>query len=669
MSVESLPLPPSEKPGESLEPPLNGESITWLADGTPYSPRFGDRYRSELGGLDQARQGFLGGCGLPEAWAHASQWRILEIGFGFGLNFLVTWAAWKADPLRPRVLHFASIEAYPVSADDLLRGLPDDPQLQLLAEQLQAQWWGLLPGVHRLSFDNGQVLLTLYVGDAQTVLRKQQLTVDSVYLDGFSPKLNPELWSPEAMKNVARHCRRGTAVASWCIAGSVREGLAQQGFEVRKVPGIPPKRHNLRAVYNPRWEPRHKDDGLPPPVTAPERCLVIGAGLAGAAAAASLARRGWQVSVLDAADAPAAGASGLPSGLFCPHVSPDDSVLSRLSRSGVRTTLQILQQLSIAQLLDQGKDWEHSGVLEHDLHEPVNLPPQWLDAATPQSHAGLQWSCPATPEQLAAAHLPAASHALWHEQAGWVRPAQLVKALLGTAGIRWQGNAPVARLAQTDDALWTAMDAEGKTLAQAEMVVVALGPASTALLQASGLQAGAWEIAPIRGQVSMAAHTAQTRAAMPPFPVNGHGNLVPDFPNAQGQRQWIMGSTFERDVTALPPTQAEQRDAHASNGEKLAALLPECRQALDDFFAAKTQPPTWARVRCAAYDRIPVVGPVELKSNGLWLLTGMGSRGLTLSMLAGELLAARVHGEPLPLDAKLALALHSQRMSARATKT
>jgi tRNA 5-methylaminomethyl-2-thiouridine biosynthesis bifunctional protein len=74
----------------------------------------------------------------------------------------------------------------------------------------------------------------------------------------------------------------------------------------------------------------------------------------------------------------------------------------------------------------------------------------------------------------------------------------------------------------------------------------------------------------------VAEHDAGTLAAMPPFPVNGHGNLVPDFPSADraGAHQWIMGSTFERDVTELPPTAADQQAAHASNGEKLAALLP-----------------------------------------------------------------------------------------------
>lgn len=647
------------------------EPITWMPDGTPYNTRFGDRYHSELGGLDQARQVFLGGCGLPAAWADAAQWRILETGFGLGLNFLVTWAAWKADPKRPRMLHFVSVEAHPVSREDLLKSLPADETLRPLGEQLAAQWWGLLPGVHRLSFDDGQVLLTLYIGDAKTMLRKQQLTADSVYLDGFSPQLNPEMWDEDAMKNIARHCRRGTQLATWCVAGHVRQALKAQGFEVKKRAGVPPKRHNLHAAYNPAWEPRHRSDGLPAPVSQAGRCLVLGAGLAGAAAAASLARRGWEVTVLDAAAAPAAGASGLPAGLFCPHISPDDSVLSRLSRSGVRTTLQNLQQLSQANKLQPARDWAHGGVLEHDLNEPSHLPRSWLQPGSDTYPWGLHWSAPVQPDQLAAAHLPADSQAVWHEQAGWVRPAQLVQALLQSPGIHWQGHASASRLLRDPlRQLWQVQDAQGQTLAEAPMLVLALGPDTRPLLQASGLAAGEWELQAIRGQVSVAEHDAGTLAAMPPFPVNGHGNLVPDFPSADraGAHQWIMGSTFERDVTELPPTADDQQAAHASNGEKLAALLPGCRQALRSFFDAEQRPATWARLRCAAYDRLPLAGPAGQSAAdlpGLWVLTGLGSRGLTLSMLCGELLAARLHGEPLPLDARLAQALGTQRLWSR----
>ena len=141
------------------------------------------------------------------------------------------------------------------------------------------------------------------------------------------------------------------------------------------------------------------------------------------------------------------------------------------------------------------------------------------------------------------------------------------------------------------------------------------------------------------------------------------------------RRHWIMGSTFERDITALPPTAAEQRLAHQANAEKLAALLPSGCQALAEFFAqareASEVPPTWSRVRLAAYDRLPVAGPVggfdhaPADAPGLWALTALGSRGLSLALLCAELLAAQIHGEPLPLDAKLATALGTARLYAR----
>jgi tRNA 5-methylaminomethyl-2-thiouridine biosynthesis bifunctional protein len=48
-------------------------------------------------------------------------------------------------------------------------------------------------------------------------------------------------------------------------------------------------------------------------------------------------------------------------------------------------------------------------------------------------------------------------------------------------------------------------------------------------------------------------------------------------------------------------------------------------------------------------------------SEGLWVNAAMGSRGLTLALLCGELLAARWHGEPLPIEDSLARALDANR--------
>ncbi|WP_341904331.1 FAD-dependent 5-carboxymethylaminomethyl-2-thiouridine(34) oxidoreductase MnmC [Polaromonas sp. YR568] len=640
------------------------ERIDWLEDGTasgaPYSPRFGDRYRSELGGLEQARSVFLGGCGLPAVWAGAPRWTVLETGFGLGLNFLVTWAAWKADPQRPKLLHFVSTEAFPASAADVLRSARTHTDLLPLAEQLSRQLWGLLPGVHRLVFDGGRVLLTLCIGDTKAMLREQNFEADSVYLDGFSPERNPDIWDLHTFKAVARCCKRGTRIATWTIARSVRDALTQCGFVVRKVPGVPPKRDNLQGEYDPAWEPR-KVRSLPVAHPAPARCMVIGAGLAGTAVAASLARRGWQVTVLDAADAPATGASGLPAGVLAPHVSPDDSLLSRLSRSGARATWQQAEAL-----LQPDEDYALTGVLERALERPRQMPADWKPGGALADTAH-DWVRPATEDTLAGCRLPTDEAALWHVRAGWIRPSQLVKAWLQSPGIAWQGNAHVARLTFAEG-VWKAWGNEDRLLASAELVVLAAGVGSQQLaghMEGDAASAETLALQAIRGQVTWAPHTPGIHDAWPGFPVNGGGSLIPavpllgdlESPGTAGMA-WITGSSYERD-NAQADIRAEDQQY---NMDRLRALLPAAAGAVPP--TPQTPLNAWSGVRCATPTRLPALGPLNAaQAPGVWVCTGMGSRGLTFAALCGELLAARLHGEPLPVEQRLADALLPQRVA------
>lgn len=657
------------------------EPVEWRADGIPRSARFDDIYHTETGALAQSRHVFLAGCGLPGAWADQPQWRILETGFGFGLNFLTTWQAWRADPQRPRLLHFVSIEAYPVSADDLLRAAsacpepaePTEPaELTELAQALAAQWHGLLPGFHRLSFDAGRVLLTLCIGDVQAMLRAQSFEADSIFLDGFSPDRNPAMWSPATLRDVSRFARQGTGIATWTIARAVRDALTQRGFQLHKARGLPPKRDRLEGRFDPAWTIKRR---LPaaPHIDAPGRCAVIGAGLAGAAVAASLARRGWQVTVLDAADQPAAGASGAPAGLLAPHVSPDDALLSRLTRAGVRATWQQLEALlgsGRSEGLDHGPGaglddesgqghecrleendrshrdhgWRADGVLERRSPIDLRLPASW-------SADGPNESWFATPGQLQAAGLPGDTNALWHARAGWVRPARLVNAWLTQPGIALQGNSRVATL-ERQDGVWTLRDAQGQTLAQAERVVIAAGFESARWTPALPLQ-------PVRGQLSWG-RTGDV-PNLPAVPVNGDGHLIPHVPDADGAL-WLTGATFDRDSADATPNAADI-DA---NRERLARLHPTAAETLAPAFA-QGRVNSWAGVRCASADRRPLVGPLDPHDAtawpDVWLCSAMGSRGLSFAALCAELLAARWHGEPLPLPGKLAHALDTLRLT------
>ncbi|MDB5871026.1 MAG: hypothetical protein JWQ07_468 [Ramlibacter sp.] len=599
------------------------ETVEWLPDGTPRSPRFDDVYRSSTGGLEQARHVFLHGCGLPNAWAGRPQWRILETGFGLGLNFLAAWRAWKDDPQRPRLLHFASVEAWPVAAADLARSVHAYPDLASLAEELCTQWFGLLPGVHRLVFEQGRVLLTLFIGDVREGLRQQPFHADSIFLDGFEPQRNAVMWQLHTLKAVARHCRRGTALATWTAAGEVRRELAQCGFTVEKAEGLAPKRHCVKAVFAPAWEPRGQR-----PVNALQagHCVIVGGGLAGASAAASLARRGWQVTVFDAAPAPASGASGLPVGMLAPNFSPDDNLLSRLSRSGVRATLQQARSL-----LRQGEDWQATGVLELRA-EDVALPADASDAARP-------WTRSADDMQKDSVGLSRDALAWWHEQAGWIKPAALVCAWLAQPGVTWRGNTKVGRIARIGDD-WLVTDEQGAELARAGLVAVAAAYASAALLDRRV------SLQPVRGQVSWAHQ--QEGNDMPAFAVNGNGHFIPGVPMGEAPA-WFCGSTFSRGETDLAPREAD----HRFNLQRLQSLLPEVAKRVEPAFTDGSVN-AWTGVRCAAADRRPLLGELE---PGLWVSTAMGSRGLTFAVLCAELMAARLHGEPLPIERRLAMAL------------
>ncbi|WP_295856175.1 FAD-dependent 5-carboxymethylaminomethyl-2-thiouridine(34) oxidoreductase MnmC [uncultured Xylophilus sp.] len=573
---------------------------------------------------------FLDGCGLSGAWAGAPQWRILATGFGSGLGFLCTWEAWRRDTARCGLLHVVAITPAPLTTEALRRAAEGDATLAPLADRLAAEGDGLLPGVHRLAFDDGRVLLTLCVGPVEAMLRAlQRFDADSIYLDGTGTAV-------ESIATVARFARRGTHLACDSAAPAVSAALTQQGFAVQVDADSPGTAGRLTARFTPAWEPRRPPrPGDAPCAGVPGHCAVVGAGIAGAALAASLARRGWQVTVLDAAAAPATGASGAPAALWAPHVSPDDALLSRLTRAGLRITRSELRAW-----LTEGVDWQGDGVLERRMPDD-RLPAGWTaDAGAPSS--------PADAGALARAGLSSDTPAWQHRAAGWVRPAALVQAWLSRPGVWFQGGCTVAQV-RRDGAVWQLCDAAGTVRCTADRVIFAGGVGNRALAPGLPLHA-------VRGQLAWGRMAVAT-AALPALAVNGDGHWVGGVPAADGPR-WVSGATFGRGDDRCDL----RSDDTCANRERLERLLPGAAAALATAFDAG-RVEAWAGVRCTAADRRPLVGPVDPAApDGPWVVAALGSRGLSFAALCAELLTARWHNEPLPLPARLAAALDTARL-------
>ena len=226
-----------------------------------------------------------------------------------------------------------------------------------------------------------------------------------------------------------------------------------------------------------------------------------------------------------------------------------------------------------------------------------------------------------------------------------------MQAWLATPGVTGRGQSKACQLLRQADQ-WQVLDAAGQMLAQAELVVLAAGHGSGALAESAG-GINPLALQPIRGQASWGLHAPDTAPAMPPFPVNGHGSLVPNVPLDAGMG-WVIGSTFERDSRHRDIRPADEQH----NFSKLQTLLPVAAQALASQFDHH-QVQGWAGIRCATPSRLPSLGPLENVPN-VWVSSGLGSRGLTFAALCAELLAARLHGEPLPVEQRLADALLPQ---------
>ena len=542
---------------------------------------------------------------------------------------------------RPKLLHVVCAFCGDASHAETVNAAPE---LNALARQLEDQMWGLLPGFHRLVFDAGMVTLTLCIGTVNTVLRQQQFCADGVLLSERPPpasdaesNIETAQWDLHTLKMVARLCKQGARLVCVNAETALLENLAQCGFVVETPTG----QTALHARFNPAWQTRLPRGPSRPNAMVPSTCAVVGAGLAGSAVAASLARRGWQVTVLDQASHAASGASSLPAGLLVPHLSPDDSQLSRLSRSGVRATLQQ------AEALLAHSDWCATGVLSLAVDDGRQLPPaNWSTLHAAQAR---DWGYGATAAMLAQCR--PATGGWWHAKAGWIRPASLVRGFLATPGVTWQAQAKVAAVKKVDGG-WALLDANGALLAQAQLVVLAAAFDTTALAATSG--ASDLRLQPIRGQVTMGPVPESTH--FQPFPVNGNGGFIPSIPVGD-QAQWLMGASYERDASAV---HIKQQD-HAENLVRLRALLPSAAQALAPQFEGD-EAQGWAGVRCATPNRLPLLAQLntneqESTTAQLWACTGMGSRGLTFAALCGELLAAYLHAEPLPIERQLADAM------------
>ena len=611
--------------------PLIPAKAEFDADGRLYSAAYGDVYHSPSGALGQAEHVFLRGNGLPGRWRGRRAFTICETGFGLGLNFLALWKAWRDDPQRSAALHVVSLEGHPFDRDDLaalLTRYAPEP-LADLGRQLAAAWPVLLPGLHRLEFEGGAVTLTLGFGDAQVLASRLNVGVDAFFLDGFAPERNPRMWELPLLRHLARLAAPDATLATWACTGELRQSLRTAGFEARRAPGHGGKWHmTVAAAVAPGSAVPGAPDG------DDRHAVVVGSGLAGSGIAQALAARGWRVTVVDAGRAQGAPAhAGHVAAALTPVVARDDNARARLSRAGSLRALARWQGLPagaaplVCGTVQLERDESRSAALAGTL-ETLAFPAHWVRQV-------------GRDEASALAGLPLARGGAYFGQGMLLRPDLLIEALLATEGVTLLPGK--AAKVERSGAGWSVRDAAGAELARAATVVLANAFGARAVLADSGLldplpRVG--QMHALAGEVTLV--PAQALRGGPRCIVGGEGYLLPDVGSG-----CVAGSTYVHGATEARIGAEGQRVTL----DKAAGLLGGGFPEFDSLEPGSL--PGWAGWRAVLPGRLPAVGELP-QAPGLWLAIGYASRGLSWSALMGDLIAARLTGEPSPLETDLA---------------
>jgi tRNA 5-methylaminomethyl-2-thiouridine biosynthesis bifunctional protein len=593
------------------DPSSAASPVAWSPDGLPRSRRFGDVYFSSADGLAESRAVFLAGCGLPQAWAGRRRFTVGELGFGSGLNVLALLELWRRGRPDGARLNIFSIEAYPMPARDAARALATWPELADLAQDLVCRWPRRARGWHRIDFPDLGARLDLAVMDAAEALAAWRGRADAWFLDGFSPACNPDMWSDAVFAALAERSAPGARAATFTVAGQVRRGLAAAGFGVAKQPGFGRKRERLEA----RW-PGARPSDPPAPTVA-----VIGAGIAGAALARALAAEGVAAQVFDAAG-PGAGTSGNPAALVMPRLDAGGGAVAQLYAQAIARAADLYAQApeaiiarGVLQLEAGPKDAQRFDRIAASALFPLGAVER-LDAA-------------ALGERLGE---PVEVGGLFLAEAMVIRPkAALARWLAGAAAAK----ARIARIVRQDGG-WRLLDAEDVERGRADIVCLAAGLACRDFMADTPL-------APVRGQVGYLAGEPGPQAAI------GGGYLIP---TGEGL---LFGATHDRDDEDAAPRGADT----SRNLALLASVRPGLARALAGAPIAAR-----AGVRAVTPDFLPLAGAVG-GTEGLFVLSGLGSRGFCAAPLLAEHVAALALGAPSPLPEPLARIVDPQRFEAR----
>lgn len=258
---------------------------------------------------------------------------VLELGFGAGLNFIIT-ANEFLKHYKAKKLHFVSIEKNPLSTDKLSK-IYQDFKLPLHLSQTKDQILMSLEksklkiGFNRIKiYEN--ITLDLLIGEAEEMLNQSEFQAHAMYLDGFAPSKNPQMWDINIMNELRRLSDQNCIISTYSAASKVKKVLNQSGFIVKTLSGINKRERIMATPDINQTLPKIKDIYFKRTYVSPKKtALIIGAGIAGIATAIHL-KDSMDIIIAEKQSKVATNGSGNTIGALMPLITQPDVLLGQM---------------------------------------------------------------------------------------------------------------------------------------------------------------------------------------------------------------------------------------------------------------------------------------------------------------------------------------------------
>jgi len=626
--------------------------LHWSDQSEPYSTLFDDIYFNSNQGVKESQYVFFEGNELESRWFNFPQqtFCIAETGFGSGLNFFNTASQFLSllesdNALSLQRLHFISFEKYPMTALDLQKTLKQFPQFKDLTEQLLPQYPLPVVGCHRLSFNNGKILLDLWFGDINEQINNlsnmsSNQIVDAWYLDGFNPSSNPDMWQSSLFNKMVEYSKPKATLSTFTAAGFVRRALISAGFDIKKRRGYGQKREMLTGVLSKEIEDNKSRETTITRTT--EDIAIIGGGIAALCSAISLAKRGKKVTIYCKDKTLGAGASGNLQGALYPLLNQQHDALGQLFTNAYLFALHFYQNINrqhafahqfnglIQLAYDQTSTKKLKKII--DAYLPNQLV-HWIESKETNTLAGVNIDQPA----------------LYYPTAGWLSPRELIQSLqsclLEFEHVSIHCKQHIENI-EHQNKEWHLKTKKQTFKHQAVIIAAGIDTLNFEQCRAVPLSAA-------RGQVSHISTTPELAKLKRTLCHEGY--ITPSL-----DKQHCMGATFKRHDQDINYRDSEQDENH----QKLKKCIPN----QDWVNSLKTSDQAHIAIRCTTRDHFPYLGELtnydllkqkyelgeltleEQPFPNIFLITGLGSRGLCTAPLLGETLASLICNESLPID-------------------